>query len=625
MNTKWYQVFVEKLYHSIDDTLLLIDEHSLLETTEIQSYLNQEQIVVHRFNGELMLRSFLRTSDKKRRLVYLASEDKLKQIPFDLRKTFPIIHWSLSSLFTNWDAKALSYIPYSWIPLLYPLSQQSWLQGRKLCTMDALDLAIRFMFQLPLHEQLNPTKQLYSCLRMLEEFSEFPHWFNDWLTHHSSITREPLPIELNKEQFYSWLQDIWERCCSDLPEKNDQVFDFSDSLLNVSMQKLFDTGKLELFQAIPLSKDLKTYLEGNPWIAMGLNIEKKQNYQDIINKFYQDLLVEIANNSTDWIKIAQLKSKIDFYSTYFDLYPVTQEKDIETLDKAFILWIDEEYSNLWFRSFRDQPYVIHQVLPHIKELKASKNVLICFDGMSFEEWWLIERYLREHYINRFQVKGCFAWIPTLTSISRKALFAGLSNDAEQSNEEKLFKDFWTDKNHLMSDIKLFKHQKLSWTEDYLYFNQIGIIFNTVDDLAHSDQYTGTTKKTLLSNLYENLCQSNFYELIKHFLAHQYRIFITSDHGTIKAKGNKIEESKYLVENKSKRALIYPNQVLAENKLSHHNESKLWMFKNEKTLGEKVALLPRNREMFANETTSLITHGACTLEEVIVPFIEVILT
>ncbi len=623
MIRKWYQVFVEKLNYSYENTYILLDQNGIIELAEVQNFLNEQQIFVHRFKSELSLRQSLKQHGAGVNLIALESESQFKILPFDIRESYPYIHWNLLELFPDWDPQALSLIPGSWLPLLYPLSQQSWLRGRKLSSQDTLDLAIRFILQLPFHDKLSPAKQLYACLRMLEEFSEFPEWFSNWLNMHSLMNNVVLPIQMKKEHFHSWLQDIWAKHCMELPVKDAMVFDFSDPLLNANMQKLFANGTLKQFSAIPFSKELKSYFDQNPWMAIGLDIEKKESYQHLTTQLFQQLQTELESGCPDWVKLVELKSRMDFYCSYFDINPLIEDKDIEIIDRAFVQWIEKEYSNLWFRSFKEQPWVIHQVLPHLKELKENKIALICFDGMSYQEWYVIERYLKEHYIHQFKVKGIFAWIPTLTSISRKALFAGLPNTVEQSNEEKLFKDFWINDAHKLTDAKLFKHQKLQWTEDFLYHSLTGIIYNTVDDLAHSDQYTGFTKRTMLANLFENLYQSNFHVTIKQLLANQYRVFITSDHGTIKAVGNGLEESRYLLDDKSKRALIYPNQTLAENKLSLHDKSTLWMFKNDHTLGEKVALLPMGRDMFASKNTAQITHGGCTIDEVIVPFVEVL--
>ena len=48
-----------------------------------------------------------------------------------------------------------------------------------------------------------------------------------------------------------------------------------------------------------------------------------------------------------------------------------------------------------------------------------------------------------------------------------------------------------------------------------------------------------------------------------------------------------------------------------------------IFENNNLLGDRVLIFPKGREMFATKNDTAITHGGIHLEEVIVPFIEVL--
>ena len=57
--------------------------------------------------------------------------------------------------------------------------------------------------------------------------------------------------------------------------------------------------------------------------------------------------------------------------------------------------------------------------------REHKVGLVLMDGLSLDQWIVMRKELskqRAHY--RFREETVFAWIPTITSISRQAAFAG---------------------------------------------------------------------------------------------------------------------------------------------------------------------------------------------------------
>jgi len=85
-------------------------------------------------------------------------------------------------------------------------------------------------------------------------------------------------------------------------------------------------------------------------------------------------------------------------------------------------------------------------------------------------------------------------------------------------------------------------------------------------------------------------------------------------------GNGVKVEKYLVEDRALRALIYPNAKLAEE---FATKNELNLFHSPRILGEKVLVLPRGREMFSTKEKLGISHGGIHIEEVIIPFVEVL--
>jgi hypothetical protein len=148
---------------------------------------------------------------------------------------------------------------------------------------------------------------------------------------------------------------------------------------------------------------------------------------------------------------------------------------------------------------------------------------------------------------------------------------------------------------------------------------VGIIFNLVDEVAHGSvrvKDKGVMQQTLLNLLSE----SELDRLIKRFLELEYEVYLTADHGSIWCAGNGITAEKYLVDDKARRALVYPNRLLGEE---FARGKELLLYENMSVTGDKVLLFPRGREMFASAGTTAVTHGGIHIEEVIIPFVEVL--
>ena len=58
--------------------------------------------------------------------------------------------------------------------------------------------------------------------------------------------------------------------------------------------------------------------------------------------------------------------------------------------------------------------------------KASKAALVVLDGLSLDQWVVVRQELaRQRPDYEVQQDAVFAWIPTVTAVSRQAVFAGL--------------------------------------------------------------------------------------------------------------------------------------------------------------------------------------------------------
>lgn len=340
-----------------------------------------------------------------------------------------------------------------------------------------------------------------------------------------------------------------------------------------------------------------------------------------VNELIIDIRALLVNENPNWMKLAQYWGKLlcicdnknNVIEDYSELDSIICEK--------FEAYILSHYKDLFFATTHEGPVTINKVMEYIGYQNGEKNALICFDGMAFQEWYLIKNYLIRHGITRFREYSVYALLPTLTHTSRRALYCGEKSIDKLTNEEKGFRNYiikhW--KNFDPNAIKFYYNAKPEWNPDYTNYDNIGIIINIVDDCAHAEKYVDNSKRLMQKKLSIAINESKLFGIFQNLLNEGYRIFVGSDHGTIWCRGTGSRPNKHMEDEGARRAALYPNEALADDFVSQHNVHKY--LKND-IFGLKVAVFPKNRDMFGKEGDCTISHGGLHIEEVIIPFVEV---
>jgi len=353
----------------------------------------------------------------------------------------------------------------------------------------------------------------------------------------------------------------------------------------------------------------------NSWIV------KESKYIEI-SDLGQKIRSFIEKDNPDWKVVAQSWGRLSYLRDRENI-EVGEYSELDSLIcQKFEQFILEHYKDLFFSIPLEEPVTINNVMKYLGYLEGEKKALICFDGMAFQEWYLLKDYLSNHGINRFREYPVYALLPTLTHTSRRALFCGEKNLESLSREDSGFKGYITAnwKNGNSKAIKLYYNAKPEWNPEYQDYDYLGIIINIVDDGAHAEKYVDKSKRLMQKKISIAINESKIIDIFENLLDNGYRVFIASDHGTVWCYGNGYRADKYLVEDKARRALIYPNDILANDFMKDKNVLK---YSKKDILGEKVTVFPKGREMFAKVGDSAISHGGIHIEEVIVPFAEVL--
>ncbi len=302
---------------------------------------------------------------------------------------------------------------------------------------------------------------------------------------------------------------------------------------------------------------------------------------------------------------------------------------LQRVDSAFGKRIEMEYLGLQNTPFLPKPLILHRVPDYMAARHAEdRTALLIVDCLSIPLWQVLARAVREQGIRPSLDSSIFAWIPTMTTVSRQALLSGrIPRDfgdfiATTDREDRARHDYWRLKGVLDERVSLLKvadhkqEQVLQLARDSD-LTRVAVVFNAVDDLVHATTDAhALTWKGVSRELLENWVGTNLIPAIQAFQKHGWVVFMTSDHGSHKVGrdlGNPREGIK--VEQAGHRARIYSRDAFADGTTL---TGEHWDGGN--TLPDQygVLLAPPGCGYGIAHGWS---HGGAAWDEVIVPFVR----
>ncbi len=297
------------------------------------------------------------------------------------------------------------------------------------------------------------------------------------------------------------------------------------------------------------------------------------------------------------------------------------EPAIDELNADFQKFIDDNYFSFINSSPLGRPKMVNKILPYLndKHSRTDKVALIVVDGMTYWQYLILDKALSDVGIT-VRRDITLAWLPSITKLSRQAIFRGESPkmDYKQSPEEemRLWREYWTSSDRLPD--KRMQEYEVNYIHGSLVtdnYNPLRLAFVDVrlDEMMHA-----------LDN------NKNLYDLTRNWAAeastnikaiHEqgYQIYITTDHGNVLAKPWRAltpKEKTFLYEKESrgKRHLIYSKKDYLDDFLQSNQEI------NGELLTHSEWTVWRNTQSFSNNCG--ITHGGAHFLEVVIPFVTI---
>ena len=307
-----------------------------------------------------------------------------------------------------------------------------------------------------------------------------------------------------------------------------------------------------------------------------------------------------------------------------------------SLDDHFWAFIQARYSAVDYYQDNKGPISLAMVNRWLQQQVSpdERLALICFDGLALDQWFLLRGYLQSALPHpTLRENRTYAIAPTITPVSRQALWAGrlptgFAETITQTDQDAArWQAYWVNQNVPAPRVSHVTVKANGQGLDEVRAlakgrnRRLGILVNLFDEVMHGikGMSAEADKRVYYGALRGHLENGKLGNLFEVLLSHGYRVFLTADHGNVAGVGLGLTPPKALVESYARRVAIFDRVELAEEYAAKHG---LRAFRTKALpLDLHPVYLPGNG-LFATQGATQISHGGLSLEELIVPFVEV---
>ncbi len=337
---------------------------------------------------------------------------------------------------------------------------------------------------------------------------------------------------------------------------------------------------------------------------------KKEAFQHLQQEWASICMQIDFNRPTEWMqKAAEILLSAIEMDRWADF-----SKDVAWVNELFLEFLQSSYVNIVSSTCGSKyPRIVTQVLPFISKQADEKSALVVVDGMNYWQALMLTRSLEEHLNIRAKYDCIYAWLPSVTELSRQAIFRGdipvVDYDQSPASEGKLWKEFWSEKG-VPSFQQYYQHS--GNISEEMSVNRLGYVVVDLDEKMHaSDNYMYLYDATKRWVAEEEIVGN-----IRHLIDGGYKVYITTDHGNIEATAYR---------NLDSRDKIGASRSLRHITLPKEADKAIFEAQYE---GHLVQVAPASKTYYAKEKEAFtskercVTHGGAHWLEVLIPFITI---
>lgn len=615
-----------------------------------------EDHIAFRYAYESKFRSRWDRGEQTDLVVLLRSEaNDLSGLPFDLLQSGRKLSFNLGDIFPNLSYPVVADLDRGYLEVLYQ-AQKKYAPG-ELGENATKEFILRHVFEIAPELIKQPSNILQVLLRRHYRGQVIPAMLDErliqLLQQHAQFSSWPLEtIVKDREAFFAFLQERWPtfldkeavKVKKGVYEAQDKYnlaikgpidlpFDHHD--IRIYIDNLFVEGFLH-----PVPHDHASDLSKS-WASVGIQITSGEDRSRRLCKLVDSLKTAIPADDakhSDWSHFARSWAELvclvnEEPSSVSD---ITNEKirAIETqVDTSFTAWLFKRYAGLI-----NLPPVPPVMLHHIPRFLARqmnddgsvKVALLVVDGLSLDQWLVIKSVLSSESSSFiFREKTVFAWIPSITSVSRQAAFAGKSpvffpnSIYTTAKENLLWSQFWADQGLTQNQVVYIKGlgddnlEAVSELISHPKTKVAGLVVDKVDRIMHGMELGAAGMHNQVEQWAKQLYLQKLLELL---LDRGFRVYLTSDHGNIEAEGCGRPAEGVIADLRGERVRIYPDVTLRSKVKGRFPETIEWS--NVGLPDDCLALLAPPRQAFIETKRRTVSHGGASIEEIIVPFVQV---
>ena len=644
----WRDEILKHFQPKISRLTLVADPDGLLTEEGMLSAIRQrgfdlipfDDPIAFRFAYESQYRSLWDQGQKTDLVVVLRStEQQLGKLPFDLLKVGRQLTFALHQLFPKLNYPVLFELDRSYLDAIAKAYETH--DGDQLTERGTKDFVLMNCFGI-VPKLIKTPVALSNLLASLHAGKvRLPYFLNEYLleslTKDSTFAGWPLTEILpSREKFLRFLQDEWALYLGSIGEGGNQSrVPFHHEDVKAYIDTFFLDGSLK-----PMEHEDAANLPA--WVRPGVIHDPKadavRRFRALRHKFEIEIPVAEASHR-DWQQAAQRWAELVVLRWKWDealepadrtTWPELQSK----VEDAFGQWMMQRYGSLYNLPYHQQPVMVHQIPRFLAvertRKKLAKIALVVLDGLSFDQWLVLRESLESSDpALRFQDSTAFAWVPTLTSVTRQSIFAGepplyFPESIETTSKERShWLRFWEDHSLQRSGVELVTNlagptdPRLETALAIPRLSVLGVVWNKVDDMMH-----GMTMQTagMHSGVRLWASQGHLQQLLGRLHQEGFVVYLTADHGNVTATGIGNPREGVLVETRGKRARVYDHPEFREEVAAKFPESIRWP--NYGLPKDRYVLLAGDLKAFTNEGDEIVAHGGISLEEVMVPFVAI---